>query len=150
MDIFNKLRKMRTRTYFLIFVPFCILAFVLAFSFCLQLYGGHCWGIFPIQNLKVIQRNWNFIISEPSENLLLILDKTLLATTPCSFRSSFIILVLTRPKRSFSFIITSSQSSSPSEPCFSLFFSSVPTSSISLSREYDSYVPIHTFMKNYG
>ena len=26
---------MRTRTYFLIFVPFCILAFVLAFSFCL-------------------------------------------------------------------------------------------------------------------
>ncbi len=43
MGIFDQLRNMKTRTYFLIFTPPAIIGFVLLFTYCLNVYGDICF-----------------------------------------------------------------------------------------------------------
>ena len=49
MDLFDRLRMMKTRTYFLLFGPPTVVVFVVIFSHCLVTYGDICykiiWGI---------------------------------------------------------------------------------------------------------
>ena len=47
MDIFDQLKKMKTRTFFLVFGPISIIGTMLIFSYCLYQFGDMCWRILP-------------------------------------------------------------------------------------------------------
>jgi len=47
MDIFDQLKKMKTRTFFLVFGPISIIGAILIFSYCLYQFGDMCWRILP-------------------------------------------------------------------------------------------------------
>ena len=48
VNVFTKLKKMKTSIFFVIFGSACIIGTALIFLTCIQLYGGMCWKMPPI------------------------------------------------------------------------------------------------------